>query len=70
MVFGVNCFVFNEWFFGGFILKFGGMIMDVFVVMGVKYELFNGWVMDVSVILGYSDIEYIILNIVNLLLGL
>ncbi len=66
---GVNCFAFNEWFPGGFTPRFGGIITDASLAMGVRRELPKGWAMDVSATVGYSDIEYTISDTVNPSLG-
>ncbi len=66
---GQNCFAFNEWFPGGFTPQFGGKVTDASMFIGVKRELDTGWSMDTSIGMGYSDIQYTLLNTVNPSLG-
>lgn len=45
------------------------MIIDVLLIFGLCIDFNNGWVLDVSGSLGYLDIVYMLLGIVNFLFG-
>lgn len=66
---GQNCFAYNEWFPGGFRPRFGGVVTDGSVFVGVRSELAYDWSMDLSAGLGYSDITYSLTDTVNPSLG-
>lgn len=66
---GLNCFAFNERFPGGFSPRFGGRVKDASFNAGFKGVTPTEWYYDMSVGLGYSDIDYKLLNTVNPSLG-
>ncbi|MBB3062681.1 TonB-dependent receptor plug domain-containing protein [Microbulbifer rhizosphaerae] len=64
-----NCFVFNEMFPGGFTPRFGGDVVDLAGVAGVRGEMDSGWGYDISVGVGRNEVEFFIYNTVNASLG-
>lgn len=66
---GRNCFAYNEWYAGGFTPRFGGVINDGSVFSGFEGQLDSGWQYDISAGLGYSHIDYSLVNTVNPSLG-
>lgn len=61
-------------FLGGFIFNFGGNIIDIVLIIGIKGEIifgfFEGVYYDLSGIVGYNELCYFIYDIINVLLGL
>ena len=66
---GQNCFAFNELFPGGFTPRFGGVVSDAALFVGIKGETPSDWLYDLSASVGYSHIEYSLSNTVNPSLG-
>ncbi|WP_411271156.1 TonB-dependent receptor domain-containing protein [Alteromonas sp. CYL-A6] len=66
---GQNCFAFNEWFPGGFTPRFGGVVEDAAVFVGMKTELDSGWSLELSGGVGYSGIDFELEDTVNPSLG-
>ncbi len=64
-----NCFSFLEWFPGGYTPVFGGDIVDMSNVTGVRGELSNGTRYDVSINNGFSEVEFFIYNTTNPSMG-
>lgn len=64
-----ECFSFTEIFPGGFTPRFGGDVVDLAGVAGVRGEMDNGWGYDVSLGVGRSEVEFFIYNTVNASLG-
>ncbi len=64
-----NCFSFLEWYPGGYTPVFGGNIVDVSNVTGVRGELSNGTRYDVSINNGFSEVEFFIYNTTNPSMG-
>lgn len=62
--------MFNEILSGGFILRFGGVVIDMLLVFGIKGELENDIIYDVSLNFGENEVDFFISNMINLLLGL
>lgn len=59
---------FLEIYLGGFMLCFFGDVIDYFLVGGIK-GMFGVLGYDISGCYGYNDIFYMLLNIINLLMG-
>lgn len=66
---GRNCFVFNEWFPGGFTPQFGGIIKDGALFAGVRGALNDDWLFDFSGSVGYSNVRFNLEDTVNPSLG-
>ncbi|WP_298440561.1 TonB-dependent receptor [uncultured Ferrimonas sp.] len=64
-----NCFVFNELFPGGFTPSFGGDLLDLSLIAGVRGEFSNGLTYDFSAGVGRNEVEFFINNTVNASLG-
>ena len=60
-----NCFVFNEWFPGGFTPRFGGEVGDTSIVAGWRGTRTGGLNYDFSVSAGRNEVVYRIRNTVN-----
>ena len=59
------CFVFNEWFPGGFTPRFGGEVSDTSIVAGWRGTRTGGMSYDFSVSAGRNEVVYRIRNTVN-----
>jgi len=64
-----DCFTFLEWFPGGYTPLFGGDVVDMSNVTGIKGELDNGTFYDLSLGNGMSEITYYISNTTNPSMG-
>ena len=64
-----NCFSFLEWFPGGYTPVFGGDIVDMSNVTGLRGEFGNGTRYDVSINNGFSEVEFFIYNTTNPSMG-
>jgi len=64
-----DCFTFLEWFPGGYTPMFGGEVVDMSNVTGIKGELDNGTYYDLSLGNGMSEITYYISNTTNPSMG-
>lgn len=64
-----NCFSFLEWTPGGYTPVFGGEIVDISNVTGVRGEFSNGTRYDVSINNGFSEVEFFIYNTTNPSMG-
>ncbi|MDO8909202.1 MAG: TonB-dependent receptor [Pseudohongiella sp.] len=64
-----NCFSFLEWFPGGYTPVFGGDIVDMSNVTGMRGEFSNGTRYDVSMNNGFSEVEFFIYNTTNPSMG-
>lgn len=64
-----DCFVFNEFFPGGFTPSFGAETEDYSLVAGARGTLDSGLAWDVSGGFGYNDADFFIINTVNASLG-
>ncbi len=64
-----RCFLFNEYFPGGFTPRFGADITDWSGVAGVRGEFASGLRWDASVSYGHSNIEFFLYNTINASLG-
>jgi iron complex outermembrane receptor protein len=64
-----QCFVFNQWFAGGFTPRFGSELSDVSWVTGVRSEWGNNLSWDVSAGVGRNKAEFFIRNTVNASMG-
>jgi iron complex outermembrane recepter protein len=64
-----NCFLFNDWFPGGFTPNFGGDVEDLSGVVGVRGNWDNGMSYDFSLSLGRNEVDFILVNTVNPSLG-
>ncbi len=60
-----DCFVFNEWFPGGFTPRFGGEVGDASIVAGWRGTRTGGLNHDFSVSAGRNEVVYRIRNTVN-----
>ena len=60
-----DCFVYNEWFPGGFTPRFGGEVGDASMTVGWRGERANGLHYDFSVSAGRNEAVYRIRNTVN-----
>ena len=60
-----DCFVFNEWFPGGFTPRFGGEVGDASIVAGWRGTRTGGLNYDFSVSAGRNEVVYRIRNTVN-----
>ena len=66
---GMDCFVFNELFPGGFTPRFGGDLNDIAGVMGIRGETTGGLLWDISGSIGRNEADFFINNTVNASLG-
>lgn len=64
-----KCFLFNEYFPGGFTPRFGADIYDLSATAGVRGGPDDGLRWDLSFSYGNSDIDYFIYNTVNASMG-
>jgi iron complex outermembrane receptor protein len=64
-----NCFLFNDWFPGGFTPNFGGDVEDLSGVVGVRGNWDNGMTYDFSLSLGRNEVDFVLVNTVNPSLG-
>lgn len=64
-----DCFTFLEWFPGGYTPVFGGEVVDMSNVTGIKGELDDGTYYDLSLGNGMSEITYYISNTTNPSMG-
>jgi iron complex outermembrane receptor protein len=64
-----DCFLFNEFFPGGFTPTFGGDVEDISGVLGLRGSLDYGLSYDFSVSLGRNEVEFFLENTVNPSLG-
>ncbi len=60
-----DCFVYNEWFPGGFTPRFGGEVGDTSITVGWRGERPRGLTYDFSVSVGRNEAVYRIRNTVN-----
>ena len=60
-----NCFVFNEFFPGGFTPRFGGDVDDRFLAFGWRHDFDDNKKLDVSATNGRNEVRYAIRNTVN-----
>ena len=60
-----NCFVYSEWFPGGFTPRFGGKVSDASMVGGWRGEGPSGLTYDFSISAGRNEATYQISNTVN-----
>lgn len=64
-----NCFSFQEIFPGGFTPRFGGDVVDVSVLGGLRGETDGGISWDASIYYGSNEVDFFINNTVNASLG-
>ncbi len=64
-----NCFVFNEFYPGGFTPSFGGNTEDLSLVVGTRGRWESGIGYDVSGSVGFNEADFFIDNTVNASLG-
>jgi len=64
-----HCFVFNEWFPGGFTPRFGGEVEDHSIVVGTRGTFSSGWQWDLSASWGQHRTEFFLHDSVNASLG-
>lgn len=64
-----DCFTFLEWFPGGYTPVFGGEVVDMSNVTGIKGELDDGTYYDLSLGNGMSEITYYLTNTTNPSMG-
>jgi len=64
-----DCFTFLEWFPGGYTPVFGGEVVDMSNVTGIKGELDDGTYYDLSLGNGFSEITYFLTNTTNPSMG-
>ena len=60
-----NCFVYSEWFPGGFTPRFGGKVSDASIVGGWRGEGLGGLTYDFSISAGRNEVTYQMSNTVN-----